>query len=115
MLQLDLFLMEQAVANVIDNSAKYAGPGCRLRIAARRQLAQVVLEISDNGSGIRAEDLQRVFEPFYRGTGPQGRLGAGTGLGLAICRAFVEANRGSVAALSAGLGQGTTVRITLPA
>ena len=62
-----------------------------------------------------AEDLQRVFEPFYRGTGPQGRLGAGTGLGLAICRAFVEANRGSVAALSAGLGQGTTVRITLPA
>lgn len=115
MLRLDLFLMEQAVANVIDNSAKHAGPGCRLRIAARRQDAQVVLEISDNGSGIRAEDLQRVFEPFYRGTGPQGRLGAGTGLGLAICRAFVEANRGSVAALSAGLGQGTTVRITLPA
>jgi two-component system sensor histidine kinase KdpD len=70
--------------------------------------------VTDRGCGIAPGDLQRVFEAFYRGTGPQGRPAAGTGLGLAICRAFVEANGGSVAALSAGEGRGVTVRVRLP-
>ncbi|HSA71815.1 MAG TPA: ATP-binding protein [Burkholderiales bacterium] len=114
MLRLDLFLMEHALANVLDNAAKYARAGTKIRIAARMGNDDVVLDVTDDGAGIRAEDLARVFDAFYRGAGPEGRPASGTGLGLAICRAFVEANHGSVEALSAGIGRGATVRLRLP-
>ncbi|HSA88364.1 MAG TPA: DUF4118 domain-containing protein [Burkholderiales bacterium] len=114
MLRLDLFLMEHALANVLDNAAKYASAGTRIRIAARVENHRAVLEVTDDGAGIRAEDLERVFDPFYRGGAPGGGPPSGTGLGLAICRAFVEANGGSVEALSAGPGRGATLRVRLP-
>jgi two-component system sensor histidine kinase KdpD len=114
MLRLDLFLMEHALANVLDNAAKHAPAGSRLAVAARVQNGEVVLDVTDAGSGILPEDLGRVFDAFYRGAGPQGRPSSGTGLGLAICRAFVEANGGSVEALSAGAGRGATLRLRLP-
>jgi K+-sensing histidine kinase KdpD len=114
MLRLDLFLMEHALANVLDNAAQHSPAGSRLRVAARAENGEVVLEVSDPGSGIRGEDLERVFEPFYRGERPDAAPVPGSGLGLAICRAFVEANGGTVAALSPGAGQGATVRIRLP-
>ncbi len=112
MLQLDLFLMEHAVANVLDNAAKYSPAGSRIDVAAAASGREVVLEVTDRGSGIRGEDLERVFEAFYRGPSPPGRPAAGTGLGLAICRAFVEANAGTVTAASAATG--TTIRMLLP-
>jgi two-component system sensor histidine kinase KdpD len=114
MLKLDLFLMEHALANVLDNAAKYAPAGSELSIAARVEAGHVVLDITDAGSGIRAEDLERVFEPFYRGAGPAGAPASGTGLGLAISRAFTQANGGTVAALRAGGAGGTTLRLRLP-
>ena len=114
MLRLDLFLMEHALANVLDNAAKHARAGSTLRVAAGVHNGAVVLDVTDEGSGIRAEDLERIFDPFYRGAGPEGRPAPGTGLGLAICRAFVEANGASVVALSAGPGRGATLRIRLP-
>jgi two-component system sensor histidine kinase KdpD len=106
--------MEHALANVLDNAAKFAPPGSRLDIAARVDNGGVVLDVTDRGSGIRDEDLARVFDAFYRGAAVAAAPGAGTGLGLAICRAFVEANGGSVRALSAGAGRGTTLRLRLP-
>ena len=114
MLRLDLFLMEHALANVLDNAAKYAPAGSTLSIVAGVQNGEVVLEVTDSGSGIRAEDQGRVFDAFYRGAGTEGRPASGTGLGLAICRAFVEANGGSVSIASAGEDQGATVRLSLP-
>ena len=114
MLRLDLFLMEHALANVLDNAAKFAPPGSRLDVAARVDNGEVLLDVTDRGSGIRADDLARVFDAFYRGAPAAGAPATGTGLGLAICRAFVEANGGSVHALSAGPGQGTTLRLRLP-
>jgi two-component system sensor histidine kinase KdpD len=114
MLRLDLFLMEHALANVLDNAAKYAPAGTRIRIAAHVENGGVVLDVTDDGAGIRSEDLERVFDAFYRGAGPEGAPASGTGLGLAICRAFVEANGGSVTALSAGAGRGATLRLRLP-
>jgi two-component system sensor histidine kinase KdpD len=114
MLRLDLFLMEHALANVLDNAAKYARAGTRIGIAARVETGGVVLDVTDEGAGIGAADLERVFDAFYRGVGRGGAPASGTGLGLAICRAFVEANGGSVEALSAGPGCGTTLRLRLP-
>ena len=114
MLRLDLFLMEHAIANVLDNAAKYAPAGSAIRIAARVEKGEVVLEVADRGRGIGAGDLPRVFDAFYRGAGVDGGPATGAGLGLAICRAFVEANAGSVSALSAGPERGATLRMRLP-
>jgi two-component system sensor histidine kinase KdpD len=114
MLRLDLFLMEHAVMNVLDNAAKYSPAGSRVSIVASEQDGAVVLDITDYGSGVRAEDLERVFDAFYRGDARAAGAAAGSGLGLAICRAFVMANGGSVNMLSAGKGRGATVRMRLP-
>jgi len=114
MLRLDLFLMEHALANVLDNAAKYAPAGSELSIVAGVHAGEVVLDVVDSGRGIPAEDQERVFDAFFRGAGPEGRPASGTGLGLAICRAFVEANGGSVAALSPGPRGGATLRLRLP-
>jgi two-component system sensor histidine kinase KdpD len=113
MVRLDLFLMEHALATVVDNAARYSPEGSKVVVSADRQNGSVVLEVSDAGSGIPDDELPRVFEAFYRGSGA-GRSAAGTGLGLAICQAFVEANGGTVEVRSAGAGRGTTVRFRLP-
>jgi two-component system sensor histidine kinase KdpD len=114
MLRLDLFLMEHALANVLDNAAKFSPAGSTVSVAARAANGDVQLEIADQGRGVRAEDLERAFEAFYRGAPQEGGGAAGSGLGLAICRAFIEANGGSVALESAGPGRGARVRIGLP-
>jgi K+-sensing histidine kinase KdpD len=114
MLRLDLFLMEHAVANALDNAAKFSPAGSQVGVTARAANGSVALEIADEGRGIRPEELDRVFEAFYRGRPQESGAAAGSGLGLAICRAFVEANGGSVTLASAGPGRGTQVRIRLP-
>lgn len=72
-------------------------------------LRQLVIAVTDSGTGIAAADLEKVFEPFYT-TKPEGK---GTGLGLPICRRIIQEHGGTLA-LSSAPGQGTTVRITLP-
>jgi two-component system, OmpR family, sensor histidine kinase KdpD len=114
MLRLDLFLMEHAVANVLDNAAKYSPAGSEISVAASVHNGAVLLEIADRGKGISAADSERVFDAFYRGDAPAGGPPAGTGLGLAICRAFVEANGGSATVFSPMRGHGTGVRLRLP-
>jgi len=113
MARLDLFLMEHALATVIDNAARYSPEGSKVVISADRQNGCILLEVSDAGSGIPDDELPRVFDAFYRGSGA-GRSAAGTGLGLAICQAFVEANGGTVEVHSMGVGCGTTVKFLLP-
>jgi two-component system sensor histidine kinase KdpD len=114
MLRLDLFLMEHALANVLDNAAKYSPSGSTVRVTARATEGGVVLEIADEGRGVRAADLERAFEAFYRGSQQESGAAAGSGLGLAICRAFVEANGGRVTLSSAGPAGGARVQIQLP-
>jgi len=112
MLRLDLFLMEHAVMNVLDNAAKYSPAGSTVSVVASEQEGDVVLDITDCGSGVPAGDLERVFDAFYRGD--SAGAAAGSGLGLAICRAFVAANGGSTTMISDGPGRGATVRLRLP-
>lgn len=113
MLKLDLFLMEHALVNLMENAAKYAPKGSCIRINAAREGRDMILDVSDNGIGIADDELEPIFVQFYRSDAHDAKQ-AGTGLGLAICRAFVEANGGTVEALSAGIGRGATFRIRLP-
>jgi two-component system sensor histidine kinase KdpD len=113
MLRLDLFLTEHALVNVVENAAKYTPKGSCIRLAASLQGREIVLDVNDSGIGIASGELEPIFGQFYRSDAHDAKP-AGTGLGLAICRAFIEANGGTVEALSPGLGHGATFRIRLP-
>lgn len=105
--------LERAFANLLANAVRYAGTE-KVSVAARTVSGRVVVSVADRGPGIPAAELDRVFEPFYRGQqdGP-GSAHPGSGLGLAIVRGFVEANGGIVRAESLP-GQGTTFVVELP-
>ncbi len=113
MLKLDLFLLEHALVNLLENAAKYAPKGTRIDLRAVQSGGSVMIEVSDFGAGIASQDLDRIFDRFFRAVTHDARP-AGAGLGLTICRAFVEANGGQIEASSPGPGKGATFRITLP-
>ena len=115
MVRLDAILFEQVLFNLLDNAAKYASPGSRIDLHARRDGDLVVMEVIDEGSGIPPGDLERIFDKFYR-VHAQDRRRAGTGLGLAICRGFIEAQGGRIEAQNRRDRSGAvlTVRIPVP-
>jgi two-component system, OmpR family, sensor histidine kinase KdpD len=110
LLRSDAAQLERALANVVENAAHFAGTQ-PVTIRGRLVGQVVLLRIKDRGPGIRGQDLERIFEPFYRA----GNRHVGSGLGLAIARGFIEANGGSIHAESAP-GQGTcfVVRFKAP-
>jgi len=113
LVHVDFVLMENVLVNLIDNATKYAPPDTAIQITVRAEPDHVVIDVADQGRGIPADELGAVFDKFYRAR--QGdRTVPGTGLGLAICKGIVEAHGGTIEALSAGPGQGTTFRIRLP-
>ncbi|MFX8813118.1 ATP-binding protein, partial [Acinetobacter baumannii] len=65
-LSLDFVLAEQALFNILDNAAKYSGPGGRIEVDARRAGSRVEIVVRDEGPGIAAESLDRIFDKFYR-------------------------------------------------
>lgn len=96
-LSLDFVLAEQALFNLLDNAAKYSSTGSRIEIEARRAGARVEIAVRDEGRGIPAGALDRLFDKFYRADHGDRRR-AGTGLGLAIAKGFVEVQGGTIAA-----------------
>jgi len=97
----------RAVANVLDNAAKYSPPGGKVEVRA----ADGEVTVRDHGPGIAAEDLPHVFDRFYRS--PAARSTPGSGLGLAIVRQVVESHGGTVSAGPAN-GGGTIVTLAFP-
>ncbi len=113
MLRLDPILFEQVLFNLLDNAAKYAPPGSRIDLRARREGDTVAIEVIDEGPGIPPEDLERVFDKFYR-VQAEDRRRAGTGLGLAICRGFIEAQGGRIEARNRRDRSGAVLVLRLP-
>jgi signal transduction histidine kinase len=103
-----------ALRNLLDNAIKYNREGGTVSVVARRQAAEVVIEVRDTGIGIPGKDLGRVFERFHRVDEGRSRDAGGTGLGLSIVRHAVERSGGQVS-VSSLLGSGTTFKVTLPA
>ena len=100
--------------NLLANAVKYTPAGGMVTVDARKQHGHVHVAISDTGSGIPAEHLPHLFEPFYRADPSRDRSERGTGLGLAIAHEIAGAHNGSMTVESA-VGEGTTFEVVLPA
>jgi len=93
---LDFALFGQALVNLLDNAIKYSPNAMPIEISASQTRQSIILEIADRGIGIPTEDLERVFNKFYRVQRPESVNG--TGLGLTICKGIVEAHGGTISA-----------------
>jgi two-component system sensor histidine kinase KdpD len=114
MVSVDAVLLEQALFNLLDNAAKYAPAQTTIRLRSWRDANAVNIQVLDEGGGVAAGDLERIFEKFYR-VQKGDRVRAGTGLGLAICRGFIEAMHGRISAANRTDRSGAVFTITLPA
>jgi two-component system phosphate regulon sensor histidine kinase PhoR len=105
--------LEEVVHNLLDNAVKYSHQNGRILIHARAPDQEIVLSVCDEGVGIAAGDLPRIFERFYRADRARSRELGGTGLGLSIVKHIAQLHGGRVEAESV-VGQGTTIRVILP-
>ena len=113
MLELAPVLFEQVLFNLLDNAAKYAPPETTIRIQDWRNGDSVCLRVLDEGGGIPPNDLEQIFDKFYRAQKTD-QVRAGTGLGLAISRGFVEAMHGTIVAANCSDRSGAAFTISLP-
>jgi two-component system, OmpR family, phosphate regulon sensor histidine kinase PhoR len=106
-------LLEQALANLVENAVKYSGEGGKVVVSATNRPAELTIEVRDTGQGIPAGDVPRIFERFYRVDRARSRELGGTGLGLAIVKHIALAHQGEVTVESAE-GVGSTFFLRVP-
>lgn len=105
--------MEMALRNLLENALLYSPVSPEIRVSLKRSGRQCLLEFQDNGKGLSKNELDKVFEMFYRVRTPGENI-RGTGLGLYIVKSVVNAHGGKISVESAGPGKGCTFHITLP-
>ena len=109
----DRAALEQILTNLVDNAIKYTPEGGRVRITADARDGKILLAVEDNGPGIPAVHLPRLFERFYRVDDARSRELGGTGLGLAIVKHLVLANGGEIS-VESQVGRGSRFVVSLP-
>ncbi len=110
----DVTRLVQSLVNVLTNAAKYTDHGGRIRIQTRGSPEHVIIEVSDNGTGISADLLPQIFELFVQGDRTLDRSEGGLGIGLAVVKKLIEMHGGHISARSEGLGKGSTFELRLP-
>jgi two-component system, OmpR family, sensor histidine kinase KdpD len=113
MLKLDAVLFEQVIFNLLDNAAKYAPADTTISIKSFRDRESVSLQVADEGDGIPPDELESVFDKFYRAQKGD-HVRPGTGLGLAISRGFIEAMAGRITAANRTDRSGAVITVHLP-
>ena len=108
----DIEKIAQVLTNLIHNAIKFTPGGGSIEVSAMRDDGTVRFRVRDTGVGIARDELDRVFERFYKGE--RSRAGGGTGLGLAIAKHIVQAHGGEIGVASEGPGRGSTFSFTLP-
>jgi signal transduction histidine kinase len=104
----------QVLGNLLINSGKYTPAGGKITLTLEATAEHVVYRVHDNGMGIDAELMPRIFDFFSQGERPLDRTDGGLGIGLAVVKGIVELHKGSVAASSEGLGKGAEFIVRLP-
>jgi signal transduction histidine kinase len=104
----------EVLANLLENALRHTPPGGTVVLAARADRSDAVLSVTDNGEGLDAGDVERIFERFYRADPSRSRDRGGSGIGLTISRAIAEAHGGTLSAESAGRGCGSSFLLRLP-
>ncbi len=112
--EVDAERIAEVLANLLTNALRHTPPGGTVKASVGQQADRIEIVVADNGEGIAAEHVDRVFERFYRIDPARARASGGTGIGLAIVRAIIEAHGGTVLASSEGLGRGATFTLRLP-
>jgi signal transduction histidine kinase/ActR/RegA family two-component response regulator len=107
--------LEQVVANLLNNAAKYTEAGGRIDVECRAEGDQVVVSVRDTGVGIAPEQLPNMFELFAQADRSLARSEGGLGIGLTLAKRLVELHRGTIEARSEGPGRGSEFTVRLPA
>ena len=112
---IDRAVMGDAVENLLDNAIKYSGPGTAIRVRVHAEHGRLCIDVEDQGIGIEADEIPRVFDRFYRARRGNVQNVRGTGLGLALVKAAADAHGGSVdVASEPGKGSRFTIRLPMP-
>jgi signal transduction histidine kinase/ActR/RegA family two-component response regulator len=110
----DAVRLEQVVSNLVGNAVKYTAPGGYIRVGLTADGPDAVLRVEDDGVGIPAETLPRIFDLFVQGNATLDRSQGGLGIGLTLVQRLVDLHRGTVTASSRGSGRGSTFTVRLP-
>jgi signal transduction histidine kinase len=113
-LEADPVRLTQAIANLINNAAKYTEPGGRIELTIRPESGHARISVRDNGLGIPPEQLPRVFDIFAQVDRTLNRSQGGLGIGLTLARTLIEMHGGRIIAQSEGLGMGSEFIVSLP-
>ena len=111
----DAVRIGEVLANLLENALRHTPAGGTVMLAAARDRGSAVLTITDTGDGLEPDELERIFERFYRIDTARSRDRGGSGIGLTISRAIVEAHGGTLRATSDGICRGATFILVLPA
>jgi len=110
---IDKNAMKLVINNLLDNAIKFSSGKIVVEVIVERDEKNLFLKVSDNGIGIHKEDLNKIFEKFYRGKNAPGHISTGTGLGLTLVRQIIEAHGGEVF-VESKVGRGSTFKLILP-
>jgi signal transduction histidine kinase len=97
----------------VENAAKYSPADSEITIKAQLQNEELLVSVTDQGQGVLPDEIEHIFDKFYRGTQLSDTPIQGTGMGLAIARGIIEAHNGKIWAESK-LGQGATFKFSIP-
>ncbi|GAA2872272.1 two-component sensor histidine kinase [Actinoplanes cyaneus] len=103
-----------AVTNLVENAIAYSGPDTKVELTMRQEDEWIEIDVADQGIGISPQDVDRIFERFYRADQARSRATGGTGLGLAIVK-HIATNHGGRVDVTSALGAGSTFTLRLPA
>jgi signal transduction histidine kinase len=110
----DIDKTAQAFGNILGNAIRFSPEGTDITIGVAKDGDQVLSWVQDQGIGIPADKLQKIFEEFYQIEPPNTRHYGGLGIGLTIAKGLIEAQGGRIWAESEGLGKGSTFKVALP-
>jgi two-component system sensor histidine kinase BaeS len=114
LIRADAQRMRQLLLNLLENSCRYTDAGGKVCVTLRAEAGGAKLRVEDTAPGLRPEQMEKLFERFYRAESSRGRAGGGSGLGLSICREIVLAHGGTIRAEASSLG-GLAIVAWLPA